>query len=56
MLLNALLNNMAFMFFIIICDNGCFADRAFVQEVHKAQHTIPFCGIGVHHQNGIAEQ
>ena len=38
------------------CDNGHFADRAFIQDVNKAQQTISFCSDGTHHQNSIAEQ
>ena len=37
------------------CDNGHFADKAFTDDVHKAQQTISFCGIGAHHHNGIVE-
>ena len=35
------------------CNNSHFADRAFIQDVHKAQQTISFCGVGAHHQNRI---
>ena len=38
------------------CDNGRFADKAFVDDVRVAHQTITFCGIGAHHQNGIAER
>ena len=38
------------------CDNGCFADRAFMDDVRKAGQTITFCGVGAHHQNGVAER
>ena len=38
------------------CDNGCFADHAFMDDVRKAGQTITFCGIGAHHQNGVAER
>ena len=31
------------------CDNGCFADRAFMDDVHQAHQTITFCGVGAHH-------
>ena len=37
-------------------DNGRFADKAFVDDVHAAQQTITFCGVSAHHQNGIAER
>ena len=38
------------------CDNGRFADRAFMDDVRKAGQTITFCGVGAHHQNGVAER
>ena len=38
------------------CDNGHFADRAFLDDVRKAGQTITFCGVGTHHQNGVAER
>ena len=38
------------------CDNGRFADKAFVDDVRAAHQTITFCGVGAHHQNGIAER
>ena len=38
------------------CDNGRFADKAFVDDVQAAHQTITFCGIGARHQNGIAER
>ena len=38
------------------CDNGRFADRAFMDDIHKAGQTITFCGVGAHHQNGVAER
>ena len=38
------------------CDNSCFADHAFMDDVHKAGQTISFCGVGAHHQNGVAER
>ena len=38
------------------CDNGRFADKAFVDDVWAAHQTITFCGVGAHHQNGIAER
>ena len=37
------------------CDNGRFANKAFVDDVRAAHQTITFCGVGAHHQNGIAE-
>ena len=38
------------------CDNGRFADKAFMDDVQGAHQTITFCGVGAHHQNGIAER
>ena len=38
------------------CDNCRFADRAFMDDVRKAGQTITFCGVGAHHQNGVAER
>ena len=38
------------------CDNGRFADHAFLDDVRKAGQTITFCGVGAHHQNGVAER
>ena len=38
------------------CDNGRFANKAFVDDVRAAHQTITFCGVGVHHQNGITER
>ena len=38
------------------CNNGRFADRAFIDDVRKAGQTITFCGVGAHHQNGVAER
>ena len=38
------------------CDNGRFANEAFVGDVRAAYQTITFCGVGAHHQNGIAER
>ena len=38
------------------CDNGRFADRAFMDDIRKAGQTITFCGVGAHHQNGVAER
>ena len=38
------------------CNNVCFADRAFMDNVRKAGQTITFCGVGAHHQNGVAER
>jgi hypothetical protein len=38
------------------CDNGRFADKAFMSAVETANQTISFCGVGAHHQNGKAEK
>ena len=38
------------------CDNGRFANRAFMDDIHKASQTITFCGVVAHHQNGVAER
>ena len=38
------------------CDNGRFADKAFVEDIWMAHQTIAFCGVGAHHQNGVAER
>ena len=38
------------------CDNGRFADRAFMDDVCNAGQTITFCDVGAHHQNGVAER
>ena len=38
------------------CDNGHFADCAFMDDVRKAGQTITFCCVGAHHQNGVAER
>ena len=38
------------------CDNGVFASRAFRAEVERSGQTITFCGVGAHHQNGVAER
>ena len=33
-----------------------FADKAFVDDVQMAHQTITFCGVGAHHQSGVAER
>jgi len=38
------------------CDNGIFASRAFREAVKNSGQSISFCGVGAHHQNGIAEK
>jgi hypothetical protein len=37
-------------------DNGRFAENAFVNDVHEKGQSITYCGVGSHHQNGIAER
>jgi hypothetical protein len=36
-------------------DNGCFADKGICDDCSKHGLVISFCGVGSHHQNGIAE-
>ena len=36
-------------------DNGRFAKPAFVNECKRCNQDLTFCGVGAHHQNGIAE-
>jgi ribosomal protein L13E len=38
------------------CDNGRFADNAFIAACEQQRQTITFCGVNAHHQNGIAER
>ena len=37
-------------------DNGVFNSEAFRDEIGKSQQTISFCGVGAHHQSGVAER
>jgi hypothetical protein len=37
-------------------DKGRFADKAFLNDLEAKGHTISFCGVRAHFQNGIAEQ
>ncbi len=37
-------------------DNGRFKDKLFSKSIEEKGQTISFCGIGAHHQNGIAEK
>ena len=37
-------------------DNGRFAEPAFVNECKRCSQKLTFCGVGAHHQNGIAER
>jgi len=36
-------------------DNGVFAAKEFMLEIHNMQQSIGFSGVGAHHQNGVAE-
>ena len=37
-------------------DNGRFADKGFRDDCIVSNQVITFCGVGSHHQNGIAER
>jgi hypothetical protein len=37
-------------------DNGRFADQGFRDDCMQNNQIITFCGVGSHHQNGIAER
>jgi hypothetical protein len=37
-------------------DNGIFASQAFRDRVTAMDQEIDFCGVGAHHQNGVAER
>jgi len=37
-------------------DNGRFAGKGFRDDCTSSNQTITFCGVGSHHQNGIAER
>jgi hypothetical protein len=37
-------------------DNGRFADKGIRDDCVSSNQTITFCGVGSHHQNGIAER
>ena len=37
-------------------DNGRFADKGFIDACRLEKQLITFCGVGAHHQNGIAER
>ena len=37
-------------------DNGRFKDKLFSKSIEEKEQTISFCGVGAHHQNGIAEK
>ena len=36
-------------------DNGRYTDKEFIEQVNKHEQKISFCGVGAHHQNGVAE-
>ena len=36
-------------------DNGCYAEHIFKDDCHAKIQRLTFCGVGAHHQNGIAE-
>ena len=38
------------------CDNGCFADNAFIKNIQDQGQTISFCAAYAHFQNGRAEK
>ena len=37
-------------------DNGRFKDTLFTTDIEEKGQTISYCGVGAHHQNGIAEK
>jgi transposase InsO family protein len=37
-------------------DHGRFKDKLFSKSIEDKGQTISFCGVGTHHQNGIAEK
>ncbi len=39
-----------------VTDNGIFNSHAFWQDILRKNQTIRFCGVGAHHQNGVAER
>ena len=38
------------------CDNGCFADNAFVTDCKQNKQHITYCGVNAHFQNGMFER
>ena len=36
-------------------DNGRYAENTFKQDCVNKNQTLTFCGVGAHHQNGVAE-
>ena len=37
-------------------DNGRFADKEFMDTIANKRHTVSFCGVNAHFQNGRAEK
>jgi hypothetical protein len=37
-------------------DNGRFAEPAFVEDCKRLNQKLTYCGVGAHHQNGVAER
>jgi len=37
-------------------DNGIFAEKGFVDQVHDSSQTMSFCAVNAHHQNGVAKK
>ena len=37
-------------------DNGRFAEKGWIQHARQKGQTVSFCGVGAHHQNGVAEK
>ena len=37
-------------------DNGIYRSKEFLDELSIRDQTIEFCGVGAHHQNGVAER
>ena len=37
------------------CDNHPFASRAFLDDLEAKGQEVTYCGVGAHHQNGLAE-
>ena len=36
-------------------DDGIFNSKEFLDHIHASKQTISFCGVGMHHQSGLAE-
>ena len=37
-------------------DNGRFSDKGWREDCNEQNQALTFCGVGAHHQNGIAEK